>query len=114
MITQLSNQGEQTDTRLIGLSDALYENESNIDSKIGKNLSNDQREEVKILLMKYRHAIDTEDAQPIYQPPYANSYKQRKIIQEQVNEMLCNGIIEPAAGPWASPVVLVRKKNDSI
>ena len=30
-----------------------------------------------------------------------------------VDDMLSKGIIEPAHGPWASPIVLVRKKDGS-
>ena len=35
-------------------------------------------------------------------------------IDEQVAEMTKHGIIEPAASPWASNVVLVRKKDGSL
>ena len=36
------------------------------------------------------------------------------MIDEQVNEMLQNDLVEPAARPWASNVVLVRKKDGSM
>ena len=35
-------------------------------------------------------------------------------IDEHVEEMKAYGIIEPAASPWASNVVLVRKKDNSL
>jgi len=36
------------------------------------------------------------------------------VIDEEVEQMKAHGIIEPAAIPWASNVVLVRKKDDSL
>ena len=59
------------------------------------------------------HTIDTGDARPIRQPPRRNAFKKRTLIQAQVKDMLDKGVIEPAQGPWASPVVLVKKKNGS-
>ncbi|KAL1234522.1 Retrovirus-related Pol polyprotein from transposon gypsy [Trichinella spiralis] len=43
------------------------------------------------------HRIETGEAQPIKQPP-------RRL---PVGQMLVSGVIEPASGPWSSPVVLV-------
>ena len=104
---------------------------SDFNPVIGEQLSTEERERVNDLLGRYRqcfsnsnidlgqvdiaeHAIDTGNAQPIYQPPYASSFKQRELVQEQVKEMLASGVIEPAAGPWASPIVLVRKNDGTI
>jgi len=36
------------------------------------------------------------------------------VIDKQVDEIKAHGIIEPAASPWASNVVLVRKKDNSL
>ena len=32
----------------------------------------------------------------------------------QVQQMLTNGVIRPSNSPWASPVVLVKKKDGSL
>lgn len=42
------------------------------------------------------------------------SPKERCTIDEQVNDMLKRGVIRPSNSPWASPVVLVTKKDGSI
>ncbi|KRX29781.1 Transposon Ty3-I Gag-Pol polyprotein [Trichinella sp. T6] len=34
-------------------------------------------------------------------------------MERLVGQMLESGVIEPASGPWSSPVVLVRKKDRS-
>lgn len=55
------------------------------------------------------HTIDTGMAKPVCLPPYRASPAKRKIIEDQVDKMLGDGIIEPASGPWASPIVIVEK-----
>ena len=34
-------------------------------------------------------------------------------VRKLLNEMLERGVVEPSASPWASPIVLVRKKDES-
>ena len=59
-----------------------------------------------------QHTIRTDPEQPpISQRPYKVGYKARQIIEEQVNELLAQGLIKPSDSPWASPVVLVAKKD---
>lgn len=58
-----------------------------------------------------KHRIITEDAtRPVCQHPYRVSPKEREIIKKQVEEMLSDDVIQPSSSPWASPVVLVKKK----
>ncbi|GFU98241.1 hypothetical protein TNCV_672551 [Trichonephila clavipes] len=38
---------------------------------------------------------------------------ERRIIHEEVQKMLDEGIVQPSKSPWSSPVVLVRKKDGS-
>ena len=35
-------------------------------------------------------------------------------MRKLLNDMLDNGIIEPSTGPWAFPIVLVRKKDGGV
>ncbi len=60
------------------------------------------------------HVIDTGDHPPIKQRSYRTAHKVQEQIREQVNEMLENGIIRGSNSPWASPVVLVLKKDGSV
>lgn len=49
---------------------------------------------------------------PIYTKPYRLPYAQRKIIDEQVDEMLQENIIAPSKSPYNSPLIVVPKKPD--
>ena len=57
--------------------------------------------------------IDTKDHAPIKQRPYRTPLAQHKIVDDAVDEMLEKGIIERSNSPWASPIVLVKKKDGS-
>lgn len=60
-----------------------------------------------------KHSIDTEGRGPVRQKPYRVSLTERRAIQQQVQDMLKDDVIETSCSPWASPVVLVRKKDNS-
>lgn len=47
----------------------------------------------------------------INQTFYRTSVKENEVIQKEVEEMLKNNIIQPSSSSWASPVVLVKKKD---
>lgn len=55
--------------------------------------------------------IDTGDAKPINLPPYRTSPAKKCLIEEQVQQMLQDGIIEPSTGPWAAPVVIINRPD---
>ena len=59
------------------------------------------------------HHIDTGDARPIRQQLRRFPPAHTEAISEHVDNMLSQGVIEPACSPWASNVVLVRKKDNS-
>ena len=60
-----------------------------------------------------QHDIQTSEAAPIRQPPRRVPEAQREIMEEEVAKMLRQGVVEPGQSPWASPVVLVKKKDGS-
>ena len=58
--------------------------------------------------------IDTGDSPPIRQRPCRMPPAHRQEAKHLLKDMLNNNIIQPSSGPWASPVVLVRKKDGSL
>ena len=58
-----------------------------------------------------QHEIDTGDSRPIKQPPrrvpLAFANEERKVVQQMEEQ----GIFRKSNSPWASPIVLVKKKN---
>lgn len=62
----------------------------------------------------YDHAIHLmPGVSPVNSRPYMYSPLQKDEIERQVHEMLGAGIISPSLSPFASPVLLVRKKDGS-
>ena len=57
------------------------------------------------------HRIITGGEKTVNLAPYRASFKEREIIREQITVMLLDGVIRPSTSPWASRVVLVKKKN---
>jgi hypothetical protein len=60
------------------------------------------------------HDINTGDAAPIRQPPRRIPEALMPEFDKEMDRMLMQGVISPGQSPWASPVVLVRKKDGSI
>ena len=60
------------------------------------------------------HTIDTGDSRPVKQPVRRTPFALRSKVDELVQDMLYQGVVEPSKSPWASPVVLVRKKDGSV
>ncbi|GBM51656.1 Retrovirus-related Pol polyprotein from transposon 297 [Araneus ventricosus] len=60
-----------------------------------------------------QHRINTGDHPPIKQYPRRLPLARKEEAEHLVKEMVDNGIIEESSGPWASPIVLVKKKDGS-
>jgi len=58
-----------------------------------------------------KHSINTGTAAPLRQPSRRLLLAKRQIEREEIQNMIDRGIIEPSSSPWASPVVLVTKKD---
>lgn len=98
---------------------------------VNQSLSRQQQKELKALLHQYKdcfssssrlrqtplakHRVITDEyARPLRQSPYRVSAREREAIKQQVDEMLRDDIIQPSTSPWASPVVLVKKKDGTL
>ena len=57
------------------------------------------------------HSIDTGDHKPFRQPMRRYPPAHLKAIDEHLRDMSQQGVIEPASSPWASNIVLAKKKD---
>ncbi|GBN22874.1 Transposon Ty3-I Gag-Pol polyprotein [Araneus ventricosus] len=60
-----------------------------------------------------QHRINTGNHPPIKQYSRRLPLAKKEEAERLVKEMVDNGIIEESSGPWASPIVLVKKKDGS-
>ena len=95
------------------------------------DLSDSKREQLYLLLLSYadiftqhktdfgrtdriQHTIHTGDAAPIRQRARRIVPSRREEARKLLDDMLQKDIIRPSTSPWASPIVLVRKKDGSL
>ena len=57
------------------------------------------------------HHIDTGDGKPFKLPPHRHSYRDKEIIDAEVDLLLERGSIQPSESPYSSPIVVVTKKD---
>lgn len=48
---------------------------------------------------------------PVVYRPYRLAESEKKILREIIRELLANGIIRESSSPYASPIILVKKKS---
>ena len=51
---------------------------------------------------------------PINQKAYRTPLNKRLVVEAAIDEMLADGVIEPSCSPWASPITLVPKSDNTI
>ena len=62
-----------------------------------------------------QHHIHTGQTPPIRQPPRRLPLSRREEAEMAIQDKHTQGVIEPAASPWSSPVVLaITKKKHSL
>lgn len=93
------------------------------------DLNEEQQNKIKRLMQKFpdvfneksgrtkkvQHKIDlTPGSKPFNSPPFRYAPARKETIEQHIKEMLEQGIISPSTSPWASPVILVPKKDGSL
>lgn len=57
------------------------------------------------------HVINTSSSPPVRAHPYRQSPAIEASIQKEIDKLLSDGVIEHSNSPWASPIVMVKKKD---
>ena len=60
------------------------------------------------------HVINVGDALPVKIPPRKTSFAEKELIEKTVSDLLRSGKIRGSNSPWASPIVLVKKKDGTM
>ena len=84
---------------------------------MGEELPEDQQRVLKDLVRMYPDVFtdmprETDDT-PIRCKPYPLAYAMREELRNKVASMLEMGVVRPSTSPYASPIVMVKKKDGS-
>jgi len=60
-----------------------------------------------------QHEIDTGNHVPVAKAAYRTNSTKKNFIEKEINDMLEKGIIRESKSPWAFPVVIVEKKDNT-
>ncbi|EGD79431.1 hypothetical protein PTSG_12973 [Salpingoeca rosetta] len=55
--------------------------------------------------------IETGDTPPVARRPYRLSHHESEVVERIVKDHIAAGIVRPSFSPWASPVILIKKKT---
>jgi len=97
----------------------------------GTKMSAGEQERIKQLILKYaalfsisdtdigrtnlcEHVIDTGTAPAVHQRPYKIPFRQRAVLEKEINRLLAAGLIEESNSEWASPIIILQKKSGDI
>eukprot|EP00731_Ephydatia_muelleri_P001660 Em0001g1660a len=64
--------------------------------------------------MLTEHSIPTGLSTPVRQVPYRLPYARREWVKKEIEAMFQDGVIESSISDWASPIVLIEKKDGGI
>lgn len=89
----------------------------------GEQVNAEVKDEIKHMVTNYTPAkckttnvkmnIVLKMEEPIYQRPRRLPTVERDIVEKQVRDWLKDGVVEPCSSEYASPVVIVKKKDGS-
>ncbi|XP_063635172.1 uncharacterized protein LOC134805908 [Cydia splendana] len=113
--------------RVLHISNDLLPQES-VRPKCGEQLTDSQKRQCEELLSEFKDCFSTgmhdlgftnvtemeihlKDTTPVVYRPYRLAHSERKLVQDMVSDMLDHGIVRESESPYASPIVLVKKKS---
>ena len=106
---------------------SVKQKESVNDVVINPNLSSEQQDEVRSLLRDYKeifsdvpkvtnlieHKVELTEREPVRCKVYLTPYKMQEIVDKEIDDLLEMGVIGRSEAPYASPVVFVKKPDNT-
>jgi len=106
---------------------SVKQKESVNDVVINPDLSSEQQDEVRSLLTEYKeifsdvpkvsnlieHKVELTQREPVRCKVYPTPYKMQEIVDKEIDDLLEMGVIERSEAPYASPLVLVKKPDNT-
>ncbi len=110
------------------ISPSMKAKETIADVKVSEDLTYGQKSQVYSLLQQFpdvltdmpgrttisEHDIKLTTDEPVRLKPYPVPFALKDTVKDEISTMLKLGVIEPSESPYASPIVLVKKKDTSI
>ncbi|XP_067676459.1 uncharacterized protein [Haliotis asinina] len=120
---EVSSGSEQLDVMTI----PLTAKETYLDVDISPDLTPEQKQDVRELAAEYQdvltdlpgrtdsieYKIKLTSTEPIRSKPYPLPHHMREVVAREVESMLSMDVIEPSESPYAAPVVLIKKSDES-
>lgn len=118
---------ESSDEACIPVIPSYRKKEARSDVKINSNLSLRQKRDIDGLTKRYdgvfsdvpgqtdvlQHNIKLKDFKPVKSKPYPIPFALQSDIEEEIKHMLSLGVIEHSESPYATPLLVVKKKDQS-
>ena len=129
LISGLSTDERTDDSEMnLAIYPALQRKESVDDVHISPELTSDERKQLKELMVEYddifsdvpqvtniiEHKIVTRTEELVYKWAYSIPYAFRDKVKKEIDDMLKAGIVEPSDSPYTAPIVLIKKKDQSL
>ena len=106
---------------------SVKQKESVNDVVINPDLSSEQRDEVRSLLREYKeifsdvpkvtnlieHKVELTQREPVRCKVYPTAYEMQEIVDMEIDDLLEMGMTEHSEAPYASPMVLVKKLDNT-
>lgn len=136
-LVQLGDDNEEVEDMDIPVTempeDSLYPSsvgaeETSIEKVVAPSLSSEQKQQLQQVMEAFlvvfqtmpghtdvvEHEIHVGDAMLIRQRPYRILYSRRELVKKELDETMAAGVVWPPISPWASPIVLVEKKDGGV
>ena len=59
------------------------------------------------------HKVELTQREPVRCEAYSTPYKMQEIVDKEIDDLLEMGVIERSEAPYASPLVLVKKPDNT-